>query len=630
MSWQARRLVDLVDGLASRFNRRRYDALAQRLGRYPHVEAGYRRGFVIAQIDGLAYDYLIEAMARGYIPHLRRLLSQGNYRLMRWHCGLPSTTPAVQAGMMFGDNFDIPGFRWYEKETGQSVVCNLLSGAHALRARMAAAGPGILRGGSSYVSLLDGEATLSLLTLSSLGREHFLENVKGAGFFLLFLLSPLRLMRIAGLSAWEYMRDLGKRLVALFVPGYYKPPDLIPSLLRTIVNALFIELQTFSAYLDIHRGTPAIFTNYYGYDEAAHHFGPDSPEAFRTLRGIDREIGQLERQTWRAQRRRYDFYVISDHGQTPSTTFRQLVGQTLGQYIGANIGPGLSMDERGTGEQISASQARILIEELRDIEERLQPAGARLLQATRRFIDKRVVLYDETEWDLSRRNDVVVRNSGSLAHVYFNVSRRPMDLDEVAVLYPHLLPRLLEQPGIGWIVGRQGEQVVVMNKGGTLTLGQGEHVEGSSPLADLPEPGFIAHQLRRLASHPHSGDLILLGAWEAGRVVSFEDQAASHGGLGGPQGYPFILYPAEDTLSLDSWDGPSALYRHFIRYQHQGEAGAAADDTSDTTLQTPPSSRKESLRCWTPPLSPRSIKIDALSPSWFRSCKKRYDLVASR
>jgi hypothetical protein len=629
MSWQARRLVDLVDGLAGRFNRRRYDALARRLGRYPHVEGGYRRGFVIAQIDGLAYDYLIEAMARGYTPHLRRLLSQGRYRLMRWHCGLPSTTPAVQAGLMFGDNFDIPGFRWYEKETGQSVVCNLLSGAHALHTRTAAAGPGILRGGSSYVSLLDGDATLSLFTLSALGRGHFLENVKGVGFLLLFLLSPLRLMRIAALSVWEYMRDLGKRLVALFVPNYYAPPTLIPPSLRTIVNVLFRELQTFSAYLDIHRGTPAIFTNYYGYDEAAHHFGADSPEAFHTLWGIDREIGQLERQTWRAQRCRYDFYVISDHGQTPSTTFHQLVGKTLGQYIGENIEPGLSMDERGTGEQTSASQARILLEELRDIEERLQPAGARLLQAARRFIDERVVLYDEAEWDLSRRNDVVVRNSGSLAHVYFNVSRRPMDLDEVALLYPHLLPRLLEQPAIGWVVGRQGEQVVVMNKGGTLTLGHGEHVQGSYPLAGLLEPGFVAHQLRQLASYPHSGDLIILGAWESGRVVSFEDQAAGHGGLGGPQGYPFIIYPAEDVLSLDSWEGPSALYRHFIRYQHQGEVGSAAA-SSDTTAQTPPSSRKESLWCWPPPLSPRSARIDALPSSRFRSCKKRYDLVVSR
>ena len=220
MSWHARRLVDLVDGLASRFNKRRYDTLARHLGRSPGVDDGGQRGFVIVQIDGLAYDYLIEAIARGYVPRLRRLLSRGRYRLARWRCGLPSATQAVQAGMMFGDTFDIPGFRWYEKDKGWSVACKLPRAARTLQDRVAAAQPGILRGGSSYMSLLDGEARLSLLNLGSLGDGHFLENVKGAGFLVLFLLSPWRLVRAAVLSVWEYLRDLFKRLVAILIPGY--------------------------------------------------------------------------------------------------------------------------------------------------------------------------------------------------------------------------------------------------------------------------------------------------------------------------------------------------------------------------------------------------------------------------
>ena len=138
MSWHARRLVDLVDKLARRFNKRRYDALAQQLGRAPEACNKPRRGFVIVQIDGLAYDYLVEAMAGGHTPRLRRLLSRGRYRLARWRCGLPSTTPAVQAGLMFGDAFDIPGFRWYEKDNGRSVVCKLPRAARMLQTRVAA------------------------------------------------------------------------------------------------------------------------------------------------------------------------------------------------------------------------------------------------------------------------------------------------------------------------------------------------------------------------------------------------------------------------------------------------------------------------------------------------------------
>jgi hypothetical protein len=611
MSWHARRLVDLVDSLAGRFNKGRYDALARQLGRSSESCGGRRRGFVIVQIDGLAYDYLVEAIARGHTPRLRRLLSWGRFRLARWRCGLPSTTPAVQAGLMFGDASDIPGFRWYEKDAGWSVACKLPRAARTLQARVAAAGPGILRGGSNYMSLLDGDARLSLLTLGSLRNGHFLENVKGVGFLLLFLLSPLRVVRVAVFSVWEYLRDLFKRLVALFVPGYYGPPRLVSPFLKVIVDVVFRELQTFSAYLDIHRGTPAIYTNYYGYDEAAHHFGPNSSEAFRCLRSIDRDIGRLERLTRQARRCRYDFYVMSDHGQTPSVPFRGRYGVSLGRLIAENVESALSVDERNTGEQTTEARAQILLEELRDIEVRLRPAGARLFQAARRFVDQRAPLYDEAEWDMARREDVVVRNSGSLAHVYFNVATRALDLSEIALLYPRLLTSLLEHPGIGWVVGRQGSHVVVMSQGGTLTLGRRARVEGRHPLADLPEPDYAAAHLRQLARYPHSGDLILLGAWRGGQVVTFEDQVASHGGLGGPQDYPFIIYPAGAILSLDGRDGPAALYQHFIRYQSEGEEDGSST-SSDTTSQTPPSRSKVSRRASTPLASPRSIWIEAV------------------
>jgi hypothetical protein len=593
MSWQARHLVDLVDSLARRYNRRRYDTLARQLGRSPEAPDGPQPGFVIVQVDGLAYDYLVEAIARGQAPRLQRLLGTGQYRLARWHCGLPSTTPAVQAAMMFGDAFDIPGFRWYEKDTGSSVVCKLPRTAHTLQARVAAGRRGILHGGSSYVSLMGGDATLSLLTLASLGNGHFLENVKGAGFLLLFLLSPLRVAGVLVRFIGEYLRDAGKRLVSLFKPGYYAPPRIISPFLKVIVDVVFRELQTFAAQLDIHRGTLAIFTNYYGYDEVAHHFGADSPEAFRTLRRIDQQIGRLARLAHQAERRRYDLYIMSDHGQTPAVSFQRLYGSTLGQFIAQNIENSVSIDERSTGEQMTEAQAHILLAELGDIETRLRPAGARLFQAARRFVNERARLYDEAEWDLTRRNDVVVRASGSLAHIYFNVNRRRLDLSDVALLYPRLLPSLLRHPGMGWIVGRQGNQVVVMNRQGTLTSGRLEHVEGHHPLAELAEPDWAACQLRKLAGYPHSGDLILLGAWREGRVVTFEEQVASHGGLGGPQDYPFVIYPAGVVPSLDRLDGPLALYQHFIRYQFDGDEEVSTD-CSELTAQAPASRRKVS------------------------------------
>ncbi len=143
-------------------------------------------------------------------------------------------------------------------------------------------------------------------------------------------------------------------------------------------------------------------------------------------------------------------------------------------------------------------------------------------------------------------------------------------------------------------MGRQGSQVVVMNRHGTLTLGRMEHVDGHHPLGDLSAPDYAAHQLGRLARYPHSGDLILLGAWRDGQVITFEDQVASHGGLGGPQDQPFIIHPADAVLSLEGQDGPLALYEHFLRYQFQG-TGEDHRGSSDTTCQVPPSRRKVRL-----------------------------------
>jgi hypothetical protein len=201
-------------------------------------------------------------------------------------------------------------------------------------------------------------------------------------------------------------------------------------------------------------------------------------------------------------------------------------------------------------------------------------------------VDKRLVVDDEdTSWDLSKRGDIVVRNSGSMSHVYFNVTPRPMNLSEIALIYPELLNRLVEHEGIGLVVGREEGEAVIVGKGGTLALpplspfpptlggqegggGRGEEeVRGQNPLSSLPEPKLAANQLRQLASFPHSGDIIVFGAWrEDGEVVCFENQVASHGGLGGPQDYPFIMYPSELNLDLEEVTNAKDLYPHFATY----------------------------------------------------------------
>ena len=567
-TWFARRVINFAHALSDTYYTYKYGVLARRLGRHD-VRPGRQRGFIILQIDGLSYDHLIQAVASGYMPHLQRLLAKQSLTVAPWRCGLPSTTPAVQAGIMFGNRFDIPGFRWYEKDRGQAVMAKRPDQIRVVRDRISRGHVGILRGGSCYVSMFDGDAELALFTLSTLHRQRFFESVRGMGLFLLFLLSPLRVLRLLGLTTAGYLAGLGRRLVALLRPSVLNPFDVLSPLLHAASDALFTEVQTFGVMLDIYRCVPAIYANYNSYDEAAHEMGPSHPAAFRMLRGIDKRIRQINRMRTRYRRRKYDLYVISDHGNSPSVPFAWRSGDSLGRYIAAHIKVDFSVDERSGTYAHSMEKARYLLEELKELEYHLSPHLHRVLAAVRSYVDRRVLIDQYLDYDLRRQQDVIVSVSGPLAHVYFNVSPRPLDLSEVMLVYPQLVEALLTFPCIGVLIGRAGEKTVLMGcQGGTLVIGEEyEAVDQPHPLAMFGDVDYAATQIHRLAHFPHSGDLIVFGAVEAdGKVVTFENQAATHGGVGGAQGHPFIAWPSECSLAPEELNDAQDLYSYFVQY----------------------------------------------------------------
>ncbi len=579
-------LLRALNRLTEGPRRRKYEALARQIGR-PEISPDGRRGFIVIQIDGLSHDHLLEAIDRGYVPYLRRLVREEGWHLTPWYCGLPSTTPAVQAAILFGNREDIPGFRWYDKRERVAFVAKRPAQVQALQERLKAGRVGILLGGSSYVNMFDGDADLALFTLASVHPRLFLESVRGIGLLLVFLLSPLRVLRVVWLTVTGYLRALLWRLNAVLRRRPARSYGLLSPLLAAAINALFTEVQTFGIILDIYRGVPSIYANYNAYDEVAHWFGPNDPAAFGILRDIDRRIRQIDRARRRAARssgRRYDLFVLSDHGNAPSVPFSWTVGQTLGEFVVAQLGD-VSLDEVFSRPGYAEAKARYLMEEMEGIEDRLPPAVGRVVRALRRSLGRRIPPDREAEeYDLERREDVVVRVSGPLAHIYFNVVSRPLDLIEVALLYPYLLDRLMEMDLIGWIVGRAGGRVVVLGpEGGRAVISQGRvEVTPPDPLAPYGDRDRVAGEVYRLATSPHAGDLILMGGLlPDGRVVTFEEQVATHGGLGGGQEWPFLLGSAGPPVPVAS---PSALYDFFLdRYLRP----QTMDDGRQTTDHRP-------------------------------------------
>lgn len=560
-------VLDSFGAVTGFFYYKKYAAITRRLGVRPHTLSRVDTpGLVVLQIDGLSYDHLQQALARHQVPRLQRILQRGGFVVTRWRCGLPSSTPAAQAGILFGRNENIPSFRWYDKARRSSVVCKLPGSAAELQRTIAAGSEGLLSGGSSYVNIFDGDASSAIFTLSSLQPHRIFESVRGVGLLVLFLLNPFRTLRILYLVLKEYVTDALQRLSSRLRGREFVPFVGVAPLLRIFGNVVFREIVTFGVLVDIYRGVPAIYATYYGYDELAHHFGLDSLAARQALREVDHSIGEIDRLRRLNLSRPYWLVVLSDHGLTPSEPFEHRYGQSLGQFIAEQLGPSVLLSEQADGEHQYLAQVHFLLEELRAIERNLPPRTSRVARRVRILVQRRLRRGGQPwmEWNRMYKDDVVVRDSGSLSHVYFNLSQRPLDLSEIGAAFPQLVMKLLAHDGIWLVVAREGEQTLIMGRDGLLIVEKDGswRVEGENPLRKLPEPEHAAEQIRRIANFPCSGDLILFGDYDpqANRVICFERQWAAHGGLGGPQDYPFVLYPREFGWDLGQVRNAADVY----------------------------------------------------------------------
>ena len=63
-------------------------------------------------------------MRAGRMPTLDRLVREGDSRVDPWFALLPPVTPVSQAGILHGNNDDMPGFRWFEKRSKTLLVAN--------------------------------------------------------------------------------------------------------------------------------------------------------------------------------------------------------------------------------------------------------------------------------------------------------------------------------------------------------------------------------------------------------------------------------------------------------------------------------------------------------------------------
>jgi hypothetical protein len=80
-------------------------------------------GVIFLQVDGLGYDVVRRAVRDGDMPTLAAWLGDDSHKLDMWQTDWSSQTGASVAGILHGDNHDILGFRWYEKDRDHVMAC---------------------------------------------------------------------------------------------------------------------------------------------------------------------------------------------------------------------------------------------------------------------------------------------------------------------------------------------------------------------------------------------------------------------------------------------------------------------------------------------------------------------------
>ncbi|MEE3853080.1 alkaline phosphatase family protein [Gordonia sp. LSe1-13] len=478
--------------------------------RTPSADAG--PGLLCLQIDGLGHGVLRRAIADGVTPTIAKLVRE-THRLTPWHTDWSSQTGASQLGILHGSNHNVPAFRWYDKTTGTIAVFSNPRDNEQREAERADR-PGLLAfDGASRGNLFTGGADDNVLVVS---RMRGARLGGGAGYASYFFDLSSALRTVARMIA-EIQRELRQAL-------HQRRRDIRPRVsrggvypfVRAFTTVVATDITVAAVVRDLINGRSIIYADLIGYDEVSHHSGISRPETLAVLTKIDETIRLLLATVEQADRD-YHVVLLSDHGQSQGATFSRRYGETLGQVVDRLCGD----PDRPPAEDLSAQS---------DTEGRLY-ASASIGSAA------------DTDEIVPPSDRPVVLGSGNLGLISFPHIAGRADTTAIDEAYPGLLDGLRSHPGIGFLLVSQPDGgSVVLGANGTVDVATGS-VTGTDPLAHFGDDAL--EKIRRTDTFDNVADIMVGGAYwpETDEVAAFEEQVGSHGGMGGPQSTPFLLFP---------------------------------------------------------------------------------------
>lgn len=512
--------------------------------RYRHVPKTDEPGFLFLEIDGLSEPVLRDAMQRGYMPTLKRWLESGSHNLTRWDPDLSAQTSASQAGILLGSNEGIPAFRWWDKPRQKLMVSSHMGTARELELALSDGNGLLAGGGAGRWNAFSGNAADNIGVFSVFGDAS-----RGSDNTLLaYLFSPYMLGRVLTLYIIDVFREFWQAWQQRrhnVLPRVHR--GLKYAFVRAGTTTAMQEASRFLLTADMLNGVPEVYNTFFGYDEVAHHSGIDRPDSLKILATLDKIFAHLELVAAEAPRP-YHLIVLSDHGQSQGATFLQKYGKTLGDVTNELLG-----DDRPTSmTEIAHDDEAIghVNAALTDAVQR-EVGASRMLRGllkARMSGDEVRLMQRQNKVHLSKAEgvtDVVVLASGNLGVISFPQWETLMTFEQLEAAFPELLTGLIDHPGISLLLVTSSEHgPLAIGKHGVYFLKTGQ-IEGDDPLAQFG-PHAARHLLRE-AEFPNVPDIVVISTVdpETGEVPAFEELVGNHGGLGGWQRDPFLLYPAQ-------------------------------------------------------------------------------------
>lgn len=470
---------------------------------------------LIIQIDALAYPVLQKALTQNLMPFTKSLIDKG-WKLEEIFSGLPSTTPAAHLGILYGATDVVTGFRSYDKHARE---------------------------------IIDASDLKSILKIEEIAQKRFHKVLADICFSVCVIFSGKSKKSFSHANRPKTLRDstaFSKPLLAYFT----QPISTLLFFSRLLVYLLLIRLEDkkltselpsvgtakgmlkrlgeellaaeFAYYVTrqgIEQQENVIFTDFIGYDELAHNYGPEHPLAIYYLSIIDLYLKRLYRQRLT---KNYELMIFSDHGSTLSMPYGLYFHETLGQSI------------------------------------------QKLYPQTTIFEQKKII-----ENSPNTTIDLFLLYSGGLALIYDAHSGVHLSQKQFESRFPKFAEKVSKLPGIDLVVMRKNLDFIAYKNGWAHVL----NLQNLSLiLATLDERyrAKVYGQLIKLLNSEFAADVfVFAGKLDPNTYACFEDQIGAHGSFGGMQTQSFLL-TNKIKIAADKIDQIGDLHHYLYAYVFSG------------------------------------------------------------